>query len=95
MAAADPRDAVSGEPITFNIEFTLPDYNASKRHTVGGARGQMDITEATVEAWNELVTLAVRHKGAVFGAVIVVLLENEPEEKPKRIRGWKEPRLKK
>ena len=83
---------MSDDPLTFHIEFTLPDYNATKRHTVGGARGQIDITEASAEAWEALVTHAVRHKGAVFGAVIVVLVENEnlteldyaTKEEPKR-----------
>lgn len=83
---------MTADPLAFHIEFTLPDYNATKRHTVGGARGQIDITEASAEAWEALVTHAVRHKGAVFGAVIVVLVENETltdfdgatKEEPKR-----------
>ena len=78
------------DSLTFHIEFTLPDYNATKRHTVGGARGQIDITEASAEAWEALVTHAVRHKGAVFGAVIVVLVENKAE--PITVRKWNEPK---
>ena len=69
---------MSDDPLTFHIEFTL-----------GGARGQIDITEASAEAWEALVTHAVRHKGAVFGAVIVVLVENEAKEQPKTgIKKW-------
>lgn len=84
---------MTADPLAFHIEFTLPDYNATKRHTVGGARGQIDITEASAEAWEALVTHAVRHKGAVFGAVIVVLVGNEA--KPITVRKWNEPKLKK
>lgn len=79
------------QPLHFQLLFTLPDYNVTKRHLVGGARGQIDIPEEAMEAWERMVTFAVRHKGAIFAAAVVVVMESE-EEEPLKIRTWKERR---
>lgn len=81
------------EPLAFNLILTLPDYNATKRHTVGGARGQMDIAEETVDEWERMVTHAVKHKGTIFAAVFVVVVNNEaeiPAPTPIRVKTWRE-----
>ena len=85
-------------PPAFQLVFKLPDYNATKRHTVGGARGQIDIDEATVAAWEAMVTYATNNKLSTFAAAVVVVATHSdgaalPE--PIRVRGWKEPKLKK
>lgn len=74
----------------YQILFTLPDYNALKRHTVGGGRGQVEIDESTIAAWEQMVTYAVRHKGCVFAAAIVVVAENEAEEIQPKVISWKD-----
>jgi hypothetical protein len=82
-------------PLTFQLIFNLPDYNAFKRHTVGGGRGQLDIDESTVEAYEAMTTYATRNKGAVFAAVVVVVKQAgaKPAAVP-QVRGWKEPKRK-
>lgn len=86
---------MSDEPPTFQLIFKLPDYNATKRHTIGGARGQIDIDEATMEAWETMVTYAVRNKFTTFAAAIVVVATHSDGEAlthPVRVRGWREPK---
>jgi hypothetical protein len=84
-------------PPTFQLVFKLPDYNATKRHTVGGGRGQIDLDEATMDAWEAMVTYAVRNKFTTFAAAVVVVATHSdgaalPE--PIRVRSWKERKLK-
>lgn len=74
----------------YQILFTLPDYNALKRHTVGGGRGQIEIDESTIAVWEQMVTHAVRHKGCVFAAAIVVVAENEAAPEQPKVISWKE-----
>lgn len=81
------------QPLHFQLLFTLPDYNVTKRHLVGGARGQIDIPEEAMEAWERMVTFAVRHEGAIFAAAVVVVVENK-EEEPLKIRSWRERKVK-
>lgn len=82
-------------PDAFQLIFELPDYNATKRHTAGGARGQINIDEATVAAWEAMVTYAARNKLTKFAAAVVVVATHsggEPLAEPVRVRGWKEPK---
>lgn len=84
-------------PPAFQLIFDLPDYNATKRHTAGGARGQLNIDEATIEAWEAMVTYAARNKLTKFAAAVVVVAthsDGEALSAPVRVRGWREPKLK-
>ncbi len=85
-------------PEAFQLIFELPDYNATKRHTAGGARGQINVDEATVAAWEAMVTYAARNKLTKFAAAVVVVATHSGGEElpePVRVRGWKERKLKK
>lgn len=86
---------MSDAPEAFQLVFKLPDYNATKRHTVGGARGQIDLEEGSVAAWEAMVTYAAQNKLTTFAAaVVVVALHSGGEELPApiRVRGWREPK---
>jgi hypothetical protein len=80
-------------PEGFPIVFSLPDYNATKRHVVGGARGQINIEEDSVAAWEAMCTYAARNPLTKFAVVAVVVATHSDGEKlpePIRVRGWKE-----
>jgi hypothetical protein len=85
-------------PEAFQLIFELPDYNATKRHTAGGARGQINIDEATIAAWEAMVTYATRNKLTKFAAAVVIVATHSDGDallEPIRVRSWKEPKLKK
>lgn len=70
----------------YQILFTLPDYNALKRHIVGGGRGQIDLDPSTIAAWQAMCDYAEAHHGCVFAAAIVPVIPND--EQPEII-SWK------
>jgi hypothetical protein len=77
-------------PLTFDLIFTLPDYNASKRHIAGGARGQIDIQEESVAAFHRMCDHAAAHHGTVFASVVVVVATNEAEPEKPKVISWRE-----
>lgn len=88
-----PEDGEEEAPEAFQLIFELPDYNATKRHTAGGARGQINVDEATVAAWEAMVTYAARNKLTKFAAAVVVVATHSDGEElgtPVRVRGWRE-----
>jgi hypothetical protein len=93
VAQAD--DAVSDEAHAYQVLFSIPQIDSAfMRNPAGGGRLKIDIDQATVAAVNAMLDEAVRRSGVTFAAAIVIVGQKAEPPTPK-VRGWKEPKLKK
>lgn len=85
-------------PEAFQLLFKLPSYNATKRHTIGGGRGQIDLEEESMDDWEAMCKYVRKNPLCTFAAAVVVVVTHSGGEalpEPIRVRGWKEPKVKK